>query len=81
MTTWFEPTGAAYFSHINKQSIEAVIADVKGTEAATTIRAAGKKAEAVAIAERMVANTGWLPEPVRIPAADNSMAHEFPEPE
>lgn len=79
MTTWFEPTGAAYFSHINKQSIEAVIADVKGTEAATTIRAAGKKAEAVAIAERMVANTGWLPEPVRIPAADDGMAHEFPE--
>ncbi|RVL99765.1 ParB/RepB/Spo0J family partition protein [Sinorhizobium meliloti] len=79
MTTWFEPTGAAYFSHINKQSIEAVIAEVKGAEAATSIRAAGKKAEAVAVAERMVANTGWLPEPVRIPAADNDMPAEFPE--
>ncbi len=79
MRNWFEPTGDAYLSHLNKKSIEAVVAEVKGEEAATAIRAAGKKAEAVAIAERMVANTGWLPEPVRIPMTEVEAEQQFPE--
>ncbi|WP_157803360.1 MULTISPECIES: ParB/RepB/Spo0J family partition protein [Hyphomicrobiales] len=79
MRNWFEPTGDAYLSHLNKKSIEAVVAEVKGEEAATAIRAAGKKAEAVAIAERMVANTGWLPEPVRIPMTEIEAEQQFPE--
>ncbi|BBD41441.1 chromosome partitioning protein ParB (plasmid) [Aminobacter sp. Y103A] len=72
MTKWFEPTGDSYFSHINRQSIEAVIREAKGDQAALAVKAAGKKLEAVGIAERMVVDSGWLPEPVRIsiPAAD-----------
>ncbi|WP_202367953.1 hypothetical protein [Mesorhizobium sp. L-2-11] len=72
MTKWFEPTGDSNFSHINRQSIEAVIREEKGDQAALAVKAAGKKLEAVGIAERMVVDSGWLPEPVRIsiPAAD-----------
>ncbi|MER8573554.1 ParB/RepB/Spo0J family partition protein [Mesorhizobium sp. M1374] len=72
MTKWFEPTGDSYFSHINRQSIEAVIREVKGAQAGLAVKAAGKKSEAVTIAERMVTDSGWLPEPVRIsvPAAE-----------
>lgn len=66
MTKWFEPTGDSYFSHINRQSIEAVIREAKGDQAALAVKAAGKKLEAVGIAERMVVDSGWLPEPVRI---------------
>ncbi|TIW09256.1 MAG: ParB/RepB/Spo0J family partition protein [Mesorhizobium sp.] len=72
MTKWFEPTGDSYFSHINRQSIEAVISEAKGAQAGLAVKAAGKKSEAVSIAERMVTDSGWLPEPVRIsvPAAE-----------
>lgn len=66
MTKWFEPTGDSYFSHINRQSIEAVTREAKADQAALAVKAAGKKLEAVGIAERMVVDSGWLPEPVRI---------------
>ncbi|ASY61454.1 ParB/RepB/Spo0J family partition protein [Sinorhizobium sp. CCBAU 05631] len=75
MKKWFEPTSEAYFSQIKKKSIEAVISEVKGEEAASSVRAAGKKAEAVAIAERLIANTGWLPEPIRIPSVEIGTEH------
>lgn len=66
MHNWFEPTGEAYFTHINKKSIEAVITEAKGAEAATAIRAASKKSEAVTIAERLIKDTDWMPAPLRI---------------
>ncbi|MER8563647.1 hypothetical protein [Mesorhizobium sp. M0019] len=43
MAKWFEPTGDSYFSHINRQSIEAVIREAKGDQAALAVKAAGKK--------------------------------------
>ncbi|MER8400465.1 hypothetical protein [Mesorhizobium sp. M1348] len=43
MAKWFESTGDSYFSHINRQSIEAVIREAKGDQAALAVKAAGKK--------------------------------------
>ncbi|MER8886802.1 hypothetical protein [Mesorhizobium sp. M0816] len=57
MTRWFEPTGDSYFSHINRQSIEAVIREAKGDQAPLAVKAAGNKLEAVGIAERMVVDS------------------------
>lgn len=70
MTRWFNPTGASYFQHINRHGIEAAVAEARGEDAARNVRAATKKSEAVAIAERLVAGSGWLPLPVRIPVAE-----------
>ncbi|TWI38815.1 hypothetical protein [Mesorhizobium tianshanense] len=37
MAKWFEPTGDSYFSHINHQSIEAVIREAKGDQATLAV--------------------------------------------
>lgn len=70
ITRWFKPTGAGYFQHISRSDIEPAVAEAKGDEAALKVRAAGKKSEAVTIAERLVDGSGWLPVPVRIPVAE-----------
>lgn len=71
MSKWFEPTGDSYFRHVNRTTIELAVAEAKGDEAALAVRAAAKKTEAVAIAQRLVAGSGWLPSPVRVAAAQD----------
>ena len=66
MAEWFEPTGETYFNHVNRTTIELAVAEAKGKEAELAVRAAKKKGEAVQIAQRHVAGSGWLPAPVRI---------------
>ncbi|TIQ85216.1 MAG: hypothetical protein E5X64_34480 [Mesorhizobium sp.] len=44
--------------------------EAKGREAGLSVKAAAKKTEAVMVAERLVAGSGWMPAPVRIAAAD-----------
>lgn len=66
MTDWFEPTADNYFNHVNRTTIELAVAEAKGKEAELSVRAVKKKGEAVLIAERLVAGSGWLPAPVRI---------------
>ena len=66
MTEWFEPTGDNYFKQVNRTTIELAVAEAKGKEAELSVRAAKKKGEAVLIAERLVAGSGWLPVPIRI---------------
>jgi ParB family chromosome partitioning protein len=68
MTNWFETTAGSYFSHINRRGIEQAVLEARGPEAALAVSAAGKKAEAVLIAERRIKGSGWLPAPVRIAA-------------
>ncbi|MER9629592.1 ParB/RepB/Spo0J family partition protein [Mesorhizobium sp. M0296] len=86
MSEWFGTTGDSYFKHVNRTTIELAVAEAKGREAELSVKAAAKKTEAVMIAERLVAGSGWIPAPVRIAAADEarSIEHEtdneqFPE--
>jgi ParB family transcriptional regulator, chromosome partitioning protein len=76
MSEWFETTGDSYFKHINRTTIELAVAEAKGREAELSVKAAAKKTEAVTIAERLVAGSGWIPAPVRIAAADEARSHE-----
>ncbi|RWK68284.1 ParB/RepB/Spo0J family partition protein [Mesorhizobium sp.] len=79
MPEWFETTGDSYFKHVNRTTIELAVAEAKGREAGLSVKAAAKKTEAVMVAERLVAGSGWIPAPVRIAAADEarSVEHEM----
>lgn len=66
MPDWFETTGDSYFKHVNRMTIELSLAEARGSEAELSVRAAAKKSEAVTIADRLVAGTGWIPSPLRI---------------
>ncbi|WP_426289833.1 ParB/RepB/Spo0J family partition protein (plasmid) [Ensifer adhaerens] len=84
MPDWFETTGDSYFRHVNRTTIELAVAEAKGGEAELSVRAAAKKSEAVTIADRLVAGSGWLPAPVRITAPEpvapaDDGEDEFPE--
>jgi ParB family chromosome partitioning protein len=68
MRDYFTPTAESYFSHLNRQSIEAAVAEVRGADFASGI-AAMKKAEGAVYAEKAVKDSGWLPGNVRIPPA------------
>ncbi|TWA15911.1 ParB family chromosome partitioning protein [Sinorhizobium medicae] len=70
MPDWFETTGDSYFKHVNRTTIELSVAEARGSEAELLVRAAAKKSEAVAIADRVVAGSGWIPGPVRIAPAE-----------
>lgn len=67
---------------MNRQSIEAAVAEVRGADFASGI-AAMKKAEGTAYAEKAVKDSGWLPGKVRIPPAtideaESAEIHAFP---
>lgn len=66
MAAWFKPTAANYFSRIGKPGILAALQEVKGATAPAWDKM--KKAELAALAEREVADTGWLPAPLKRPA-------------
>ncbi|MEY9199386.1 ParB family chromosome partitioning protein [Sinorhizobium fredii] len=70
MSDWFETTGDSYFKHVNRTTIELSLAEARGSEAELSVRAAAKKSEAVTIADRLVAGTGWIPSPLRIAPAE-----------
>lgn len=67
MTQWYVPTGENYFGRISKAGIKDAITQAVGEDFALGV-AGMKKAEAVELAERKIAGTGWLPTPVRIAA-------------
>jgi ParB family transcriptional regulator, chromosome partitioning protein len=60
---WFVPGVENYFGRINRTGILAAIDEAKGAHAPALERL--KKAELAARAQDLVANTGWLPEPLR----------------
>ncbi|WP_028004384.1 ParB/RepB/Spo0J family partition protein [Sinorhizobium meliloti] len=70
MPDWFETTGDSYFKHVNRTTIELSVAEARGSDAELSVRAAAKKSEAVTIADRLVAGSGWIPAPVRIACAE-----------
>ena len=65
MNAWFTPTAANYFGKISKTAIFEVLREtISGDASGMTI----KKSDLAALAERHVAGTGWLHEPLRAPA-------------
>jgi ParB family transcriptional regulator, chromosome partitioning protein len=66
MTQWFRPTAANYFSRIGKPGILAALQEVKGATAPAWAKM--KKSELAALAERELADTGWLPALLKRPA-------------
>lgn len=63
MGKWYAPTAANYFSKISKAQILGVLRDVKGSTAPAWEKLS--RTELALIAEREIAGTGWLPQPVR----------------
>lgn len=58
------------FKHVNRTTIGLSVAEARGGEAELSVRAAAKKSEAVTIADRLVAGSGWIPTPLRIALAE-----------
>jgi ParB family chromosome partitioning protein len=63
MNTWFRPTAENYFVKVSKTFILEALTEAKGEIAPAWTKA--KKGELAVIAERQVAETGWLPAPLR----------------
>lgn len=64
MATWYRPTADGFFSRITAASIHAALREARGKDGAPAW-AKLKKTELAALAEREIASTGWLPEPLR----------------
>jgi ParB family chromosome partitioning protein len=64
MRQWFTPTPENFFSRVGRTTIASAIVEAKGTPAK---RSWGKlkKPALAALAEREIAGTGWLPQPLR----------------
>ena len=60
MAAWFKPTAANYFSRIGKDAILAALQEAKGATAPAWAKM--KKSELAALAERELADSGWLPD-------------------
>lgn len=83
MSDWFETTAESYFSSLNRVSIQAAVAEVRGADFASRV-AGMKKAEAAAFAETAVKGSNWLPSLVRIapdPKTEKEQAEYRPEDE
>ncbi len=75
MSHWWQPTRATYLDRVTKQQILDAVSEAVSPEAAETI-ATMKKPAMAARAEELLANTGWLPEPLRSAAKAESTAQE-----
>ncbi len=64
MREWFTPTATNYFTRVGRPEVVKAITEAKGIPAKRSWDKL-KKAELAAFAEREVAGTGWLPEPIR----------------
>jgi ParB family transcriptional regulator, chromosome partitioning protein len=67
MAAWFTPTAANYFSKVGKTAIINAMREVKGAIAPAW--SGMKKTDLATLAERSIAGSRWLPEPLRAPAA------------
>jgi ParB family transcriptional regulator, chromosome partitioning protein len=69
MRSCFRPKADNYFAHVNRRVIAEVLDEARGTEIASRIGTM-KKAEAASYAEHALAETNWLPEPLRVLATE-----------
>jgi ParB family transcriptional regulator, chromosome partitioning protein len=66
MSQWWRPTRKAYLDRVTKQQILAAVSEAKSPQAAEGIATMKKEAMA-SRAEELLADTNWLPEPLRLP--------------
>ena len=64
MTAWYAPTADGYFGRVRRAQILAAIDEAKGEHAPALEKL--KKSDLASRAESLIANTGWLPVPLRI---------------
>ncbi len=64
MSRWFQPTAENFFDRIPKAKILAALEE--GGKEAGPLRQSLKKAELAKVAEHDLAQTGWLPQPLRL---------------
>ncbi len=64
MKEWFTPTAQNYFSRVSRTEILSALAEAKGLKPKRSWEKL-KKTELAILAEREIARTGWLPEPIR----------------
>jgi ParB family chromosome partitioning protein len=64
MTKWFTPTADNFFSRVGRTTVVAAITEAKGTPAKRSWDKL-KKSGLAALAEREIAGTGWLPQPLK----------------
>jgi len=68
MATWWQPTAADYFQHVSKERTLDVIRSAQGDVDAALTKL--KKGDLVAQAETLMADSNWLPEPLRTPTSN-----------
>lgn len=64
MTQWFAPTAENFFSRVGRTSVVKAICEAKNVPSKRSWEKM-KKSELAKLAEREVAGTGWLPEPLK----------------
>ncbi len=64
MKAWFTPTATNYFSRVSRTSIMSALSEAKGLPPKRSWDKL-KKSELAALAEREVAGSGWLPQPLK----------------
>ena len=62
MTAWYAPTADGHFNRVHRGAILSTIDDAKGEHAP----AFEKLMKSAIRAKSLIANTGWLPAPLRI---------------
>lgn len=72
------PTADNYLGRVTKARILQAVQEAKGNQAAELIGHL-KKADMAREAERLMAGTGWLPEPLRVVGDDSALAAGDPE--
>jgi ParB family chromosome partitioning protein len=66
MAKWWKPTAESHFRHVPKAHTLAVVKEAISPEAAENLAKLKKDALAAEVEQRL-ANTGWLPEVLRLP--------------
>ncbi len=64
MTQWFTPTAENFFSRVGRTTVIKAICEAKNVPSKRSWDKM-KKSELAKLAEREVAGTGWLPEPLK----------------
>ncbi|MFY0601645.1 MAG: ParB/RepB/Spo0J family partition protein [Cyclobacteriaceae bacterium] len=65
ITKYWKPNASLYFNHIAKDNILNAVREVKGLDAADSLRKL-KKAELAKVAEKRLENSNWLPKPLHV---------------
>lgn len=77
---WWQPTAENYFKHLSKDSIFELLGKVVSPEKASKLLKM-KKGEAALAAEKLVEDTGWMPDPMIIKTEPEIDAQEVVEDE